>query len=303
MGMYSKKIIEAFNLVEKEKNVFYGVYKGYEMTIIVTQQINLFLNFYADGNIKAGAVNLFQKTSNQTMTITSGSVYGLTSSVNGMTFNSALKKVIEKLDATIAYLNENGALGVGYCPCCGEADELMKTVRVNYCFVTLNEKCLNSLERSVEEENADFDNQPNNYINGFFGALLGAVIGAVAWAILYSLGFLSALTAVLAVFLGNYFYVKFGGKANRVKNVIVAVVSLLVLILTCVLMYYNVVGGILLEYNINMDPFEFIFSDEELKGAFIYDMILNVIFTILGVVIQIGYTKKKDQAYRVKIQK
>ena len=303
MGLYTKKINEALGLEEKEKNVFYGYYKGYEMTVVITQQINLYLNFYSDGNVKLGAVNIFQKTANQSMVATQGTVYGLQASVNGMTFASALKKTVEKLDETIAYLNENGALGVGYCPCCGEAGEIMKTVRVNYCYVTLSQNCLGELENAVEEENANFDSLPNNYLKGFLGALLGAAVGGIAWVILYSAGFLSALTAVLAVFLGNYFYVKFGGKANGVKNVIVAVVSLVVLVLACVMTYYSTIESVLLEYNIDTEPFDFIFSNEELRGAFIYDMIMNVVFTVIGVVIQIYSTKKKDQSYRIKITK
>ena len=37
MGLYTKKIYDALGLVEKEKNVFYGVYKGYELTLAVNQ--------------------------------------------------------------------------------------------------------------------------------------------------------------------------------------------------------------------------------------------------------------------------
>ena len=303
MGLYTKKINESLGLIEKEKNTFYGHYKGYELTIVVTQHINLFLNFYSDGTVKMGAVNIFQKTTNESMVATQGTVYGLRASVNGMTFASALKKTIEKLDATIEDLNENSALGVGYFPCCAEVENEMRTVRVNYCYVTLSEICYRELVGAVEKENAVLDNLPNNYFKGFLGALLGAVIGSIAWSILYSLGFLSALTAVLAVFLGNYFYVKFGGKSNGVKNIIVATVSLISLVLVCVLTYYNTLNPLLIENNIDMNPFQFIFANEELKGAFIYDMIMNVIFTALGVGIQIYYTKNKDQSYRTKITK
>jgi hypothetical protein len=112
---------------------------------------------------------------------------------------------------------------------------------------------------------------------------------------------LSALTAVLAVFLGNYFYVKFGGKANNVKNIIVAAVSLVVLVLACVGIYYVEVGSVIAANNLNMTPFELIFSDEELKGYFISDMAMNVIFTIIGVVAQIASTKRNDQSSRTRV--
>ena len=303
MGLYTKKIYETFGLVEKEKNVFYGVYKGYELTLAVNQQFFVHLNFFADGNVKAQAVRVFHTASNQTMTSVGVSVYGLAATVNGMTTNSIIKKITEKLDATIAYLNANEAKGVGYCPCCGEECDLLKTIRVNDVYVSLDDKCYNEVAKVAEVEEQHYNAQPNNYLKGFLGAILGAGIGAVAWIVLYYLGFLSALTAVLAVFLGNYFYVKFGGKANNVKNIIVAGVSLVVLVLACVGIYYVEVGSVIAANNLNMTPFELIFSDEELTGYFVYDMAMNVIFTIIGVVAQVASTKRKDQSSRTRVSR
>ena len=303
MGLYTKKIYEALGLVEKEKNVFYGVYKGYELTLAVNQQFFVHLNFFADGNIKAQAVRVFHTASNQTMTNVGVSVYGLAATVNGMTTNSIMKKITEKLDATIAYLNVNEAKGVGYCPCCGEECDLLKTIRVNDVYVSLDDKCYNEVAKVAAVEEQHYNEQPNNYLKGFLGAILGAGIGAVAWIVLYYIGFLSALTAVLAVFLGNYFYVKFGGKANNVKNIIVAGVSLVVLVLACVGIYYVEVGSVIAANNLNMTPFELIFSDEELTGYFVYDMAMNVIFTIIGVVAQVASTKRNDQSSRTRVSR
>ena len=303
MGLYTKKIYETFGLVEKEKNVFYGVYRGYELTLAVNQQFFVHLNFFADGNVKAQAVRVFHTASNQTMTNVGVSVYGLAATVNGMTTNSIMKKITEKLDATIAYLNVNEAKGVGYCPCCGEECDLLKTIRVNDVYVSLDDKCYNEVAKVAAVEEQHYNAQPNNYLKGFLGALLGAGIGAVAWVALYYMGFLSALTAVLAVFLGNYFYVKFGGKANNVKNIIVAGVSLVVLVLACVGIYYVEVGSVIAANNLNMTPFELIFSDEELTGMFVSDMAMNVIFTIIGVVAQIVSTKRNDQSSRTRVSR
>lgn len=301
MSIYSKKFNETLGLIELEKNTFYGVYKGYEVTIVVTQQLFVHLSFYSNANVKAQAAKIFQTTTNQTLTKTDVSVYGIVSMVNGMTFNSVVKKVVEKLDATIKYLSENEAKGVGYCPCCGEASEELKRVRVNDVYVSLDQACYDEVMKVALKEEEHYNNQPNNYLKGFIGALLGAFVGAVSWVILYFMGFMSALTAVLAVFLGNYFYVKLGGKANKTKNVIVAVVSLAALVGACVGIYYTVVNGMIIEYNLNTTPFEYIFSDSELKSAFIYDMSMNVVFTLIGVAVQIFTTHRKDKSSRTRI--
>ena len=303
MGIYSKKIIESLGLEEKSKNVFNGKYKGYEVTLIVGQQFTVYINFYGSIQTKAEVMQVFQNAVTKQMTVTFVDNYGIKANVNGMTFKTALNKLIGKLDATIEHLKKVQAPGVGYCPVCGEPIETAYNIRVNEVYVSLDEKCHTAIQGAVVIEQIEFDSKPNNYVNGIFGALLGAVIAAVLWVIIYLLGYLSALTAVLAVFLGNYFYVKFGGKANNVKNIIVAAVSLLVLVLTCIGLYEFVVGAALAEANIDMPVFEFIFTDPDCKAAFIHDMILNVVFTLIGVIVQIIYTKRKDLASRTKISK
>ena len=45
MGLYTKKIYEALGLSEKQNNVFYGNYKGYEVTLHVYQTFEVFVNF------------------------------------------------------------------------------------------------------------------------------------------------------------------------------------------------------------------------------------------------------------------
>lgn len=303
MGIYSKKIIESLGIEEKIKNVFSGKYKGYEITLIVGQQFTVYLNFYGSIDLKAEAVKIFQNAVNKQFTFTCVDTYGIKANVNGMTFKTALNKLVGKLDATIEYLKKEQAPGVGHCPVCGELLETAHSIRVNEVYVNLDEKCYTKLQGAVEVEQREFDSKPNNYVNGIFGAFLGAVIAAILWVIIYFLGYMSALTAVLAVFLGNYFYVKFGGKENNVKNIIVAVVSLAVLVLTCVGLYEYVVGAALAEAKIDISAFEFIFSNAEYKEAFVHDMVMNVVFTLIGVVAQIIYTKRKDQANKTTISK
>ena len=286
MGLYTKKIYEVLGLEEKEKNVFYGHYHGYELTVVITQQINLFLNFYCDGNVKLNAINIFQKTTNQSMVVTTGSVYGLCASVNGMTFASSLKKTVEKLDATIAYLSENGALGVGYCPCCAETLELMKPVRVNDCYVTLSEKCFNELQSAVEVENETFESLPNNYLKGTLGALIGALAGAVAYIILASIGYIAAISAVLAVFLGGLLFQKFGGKPTKVMVLIVAALSILSQLAAVFYIYYNAANVLVTEFGFasaGMAAFQDMMSVAEFKGEFTSNLIMTVVFTLIGV--------------------
>ena len=118
------------------------------------------------------------------------------------------------------------------------------------------------------------------------------------------LGYISAITAVIAVFLGNFFWVKFGGKANNVKTVVVALISLLAMVLTCHLMYLFAASGEMLELGItNQSAFEYIMANKDWSSEYKTNMLMNGVFTIIGVAIQFGYTKKKDQAGRMRISK
>ena len=233
-------------------------------------------------------------------------LYGILLGFNGMTINSLLKNLPDMLDKIVGVLNKHGALGENYCPLCGKelvAGQYQTYTVENWIKVDLDEECVGKLNNVIKKENEDFAKAPNNYLKGTLGALIGALAGAVAYIILASIGYIAAISAVLAVFLGNYFYVKFGGKANNVKNIIVALVSLVVLVLACVGIYYVEVGSVIAANNLNMTPFELIFSDEELTGYFVYDMAMNVIFTIIGVVAQVASTKRKDQSSRTRVSR
>lgn len=292
MGLYDKDIQEGLGLVEKEKNCYYGEYKGYEVTLYNSQQgFDLFLNFYGSKEQKLAVAQVFQNAGNKTLVKTEVSTFGFHSVINGMTIKTIIKKIVEKLDITVAYLKENDIKGVGYCMNCGNIG-ILTTVKVNDVYVTLDNECLDKIEKMIKKSDEEFIEQPNNYVRGILGALLGAVIGAVTWIVIYLLGYLSAISAILSVFLANYFYVKFGGKANNVKTIIVSTISLVVLILTCFLIYLFL-----------FEDLEIIFMDDEIKSAFIYDMLMNVVFTAIGVVAQYASTKKKDQANRMKISK
>lgn len=305
MGMYTKKVEEALGLKEKNNNEFYGEYKGYELTLYVTQQgFEGYLNFYSSQSIRREAINIFINTVNKSITTANESPFGIHFLTNGFTFKSSMEKLIGKLDAVVNYLSQNNIPGIGCCMDCGKESQYLETVKLNDVYVTLDNECSLKLSSQVEEEKKEFDEKPNNYLKGTLGALIGVGIACVAWVILYFLGFLSMIIAILAVFLGNYFYVKLGGKANNVKTIIVAALSLVGLLLTCLFVYLYFAKIFMITENItSMTPFEYIMNDAEMKSAFTHDMIMNAVFTVIGVVIQYSSTKKKDQNNQLRISK
>lgn len=305
MSIYTAKINEKFGLIEKERNVFYGEYKGYEITLHVVQQgLELYFNCFAPQTVKVKACNIFIETDNKSFTNATLSPFGLHLITNGMTVNSSLEKLEKKLEAVINYLNENGAKGVGFCMESGEETFYLETIKLNDVYVTLSKESVAKLNEEINKANEEFEQVPNNYFKGVVGAFIGVGIACIAWIILYFLGFFSVITAVLAVFLGNYFYVKMGGKANNTKTLIVAVISLVMLLLTCLFLYlYYARIFMEMDHITNLTPFEYIMKDQEMKSAFTSDMLMNAIFTVIGVLVQYSSTKKKDQSNTIRISK
>ena len=94
MGMYTKKVEEALGLKEKNNNEFYGEYKGYELTLYVTQQgFEGYLNFYSSQQVRREAINIFINTVNKSITTANESPFGIHFLTNGFTYKSAMDTV------------------------------------------------------------------------------------------------------------------------------------------------------------------------------------------------------------------
>lgn len=302
MSIMGKKLENGLGLKEVKNNVVYGNYNGYEVTILEAGGggVAVYLNFYGNQELKTYVASLFFTTGNRQMVQVSPSPYGMEAFVSGMTFNSIIKKIKEKLDVVTAYLKENNALGVGYCMSTGVASDNLKTINYNGVYVTVDQVIVERLEGIAKEEEKQFDEKPNNYLKGTLGAILGALVGAATMVALYFMGFFSALSAVVAVYLGNLFYVKFGGKPNNIKNLIVGGISLVIMILACFLLYIIVVDSTITA-GTSQSALEYIMSNPDWKKAFTSDMIMNALFTVIGVVSQVFVNKRKDNNDKMNI--
>lgn len=304
MFAYLKTIQNEFNLEDKGKNTLYGVVNGYEVTIVGSQTITMFLNFNAEIEIKNSAASEFKDFNGGKFTQVVADQYGISAVVNGWTGKSAATSLIEKLKHVTKYLNENEALGISNCTACGkELDFEKQTIKINDRYVTLDKECSENVTEVIAQENIDFENAPNNYVKGIIGAFIGALIGCVAWVIIYNLGYLSAITAILGVFLSDLLYVKFGGKSNNMKLVIISVINLALMFIAPIVVYYIVVQGVMIEENLTGNPFYYIFNDEEIFRLFIGDVLMNLLFTALGIGAKIFDIYRKNKANRNKVSR
>lgn len=121
-------------------------------------------------------------------------------------------------------------------------------------------------------------------ISGIVGAILGAIIGVIPWLALYVYGnyMLSILAAFIAIG-ANFFYRKFGGEVNKSLPTKLTIIS----VLTITLVTFLVVPSLLIlkeNYPLSMESLNSLYSNSEFMTALTHDLIISIIFTILGII-------------------
>lgn len=215
--------------------------------------------------------------------------YGLYIGINGLTMNSVLKELNSLLTSVCDILKSEGALGLGHCPVCGnELSSDSQVCTVESFKVTIGSDCVGDLNKAIEEENADFESAPNNYLKGFFGALIGGVVGGIVAIILYLIGFIAAASAIVAVVVGAKLYCKFGGKSNKTMLVIVSATSIVCIMLSVLIIYLIAAVGLAAEAGLNLSAFEafsyMLDNRTEFARGFYGDLAMMAVFTIAGVI-------------------
>ncbi len=280
------------NGLEVKGNYAYGNMKGYEFNFFYNAMssnapVSFYISFYTDNNAKIKILEEIKSLKIRYL-IYKMDNFGIMFGLNDFTAGALMKKLDGIIDNIVTVLNDNNVKKEEYCPLCGEDhDETSKVGKLNDCNFKLHSRCIEELNVAIEEENQEFDEMPNNYLKGFLGALIGSVAGVASFVVLYFLGFISAISAFLSIWLGSLLYTKFGGKQNIMMIIMTFVLTIVSLLLTVWLMYMlAAVGIVVADTGIavsGIDAFKIMMTDSGFIGAFASDMIMTVIFTLLGV--------------------
>ena len=274
-------------------NTAYGIMQGYETSLRSPSPMEqsayyIHVNFYATDEKKQEIAAELGRTGIK-LTATP-SAYGLTICFPAAFAGTLVNNLPVLFDRLIALLKQNELPGADTCPYDGkpliEAEK--KRCSINGFYVTLNNDCVSSINRQIEEENRAFANAPNNYMQGICGALIGGVVGAACTIALYYIGFVSSLSAIIAVLLGAFLYRKFGGKPNVMMIVIVSVVSLILIGAAFFVSYLIAAGTAAAEAGLHMSALDALLiclDDSEFASAFYSDFAMLFVFTIVGIVI------------------
>lgn len=283
-------------------NSAYGYINGYEINVIYTPVDNMmpfkmFISTNLDDNqrrkisetLKAQRIKFFKYDFN---------AFGLFCGINGFTANSLAKTLPSTINIIIRCLEENGASKKTHCPLCGKELDEENSVNANVdgLSITMDNECFSKMNEEIAQDNKEFEEAPNNFVKGLVGALIGAVGGAILAVILYMFGFISAISAVVSVLLGAFLYKKMGGKPNAMMIVTVLLVSLIAQLVATFLVFVVAAFGICVESGLMYGAFEAfkycMSTNNEFSSSFAIDMILTIVFTVIGLVCEIGQLSK-----------
>ena len=286
-------------------NNAYGVIKDYEVNLVeltpsqVSDSADLpykfHFSFYATQEQKREMKSILDKAEIKRCKYYFTD-YGLVLSLNDFTVNKLLERIQSVIDLAIGAIADNGGLTNKYCPKCGKefADNKYE-MKIDGYSIAIDTDCKESINAAIEAENKAFAEAPNNYLRGICGALVGGVVGVVLAVILFELGFYSALAAIASIVVGTVLYRKFGGKPTKMMIVIVSLITLVLMVLSVFLCYFIDAGIAAKEVGVDisaMEAFKIVMQDEEIAQMFKVDMIMVLLFSVIGVVAEAFYISK-----------
>ena len=278
-----------------EGNVARGQYNGYEINLSYEMFDNVApIKIHFSCHIPEQAMQPIGQTLKQTFKRFfrySLTPFGLMIGINNWTLNKLLDSTAQVLDF-VTQLLKNNNVESGCCPVCGKPlDEDVNAVyNTEQGKIAMHEKCSETVNKNITEENTQFAAAPNNYLKGFAGALLGGIIGGALCVGIYMAGYISTISAIVAVLLGAFFYKLFGGKPTWVMVVIVLATSVACMIISLYALYIVVAGLAAAKYDLGISYFEafsICMDNSEFADTFYRDLIMLVVFSAIGAALMI----------------
>lgn len=159
----------------------------------------------------------------------------------------------------------------------------------------------NMNENNYGKETIDYDmgtvKAKPNMILGIIGALIGAIVGGVAWGLIAMTGTMLTAIAILIAFLTIFLYEKFA-KGIDIKGIIIcSIISLVTVYLAArissvliIIKEFNDTLGWDLTYS---KAEKYLTSTTEMSSAYYHDLIISLVFAVVGVVAVAGSKLKE----------
>lgn len=134
--------------------------------------------------------------------------------------------------------------------------------------------------------------EKNNNLLGILGAILGAFVGAIPWILVYVYGNLMfSILAFIIALVSFKGYTLLKGKVTKHTPLIIGIISVLTVIISTVIIIPCL---ILLQkgFVVNMESLSALYNNSAFVSAIIRDLVIAVVFTMLGMSGVIAEIKK-----------
>ena len=208
-------------------------------------------------------------------------------------FNSA-QKAIELMTAAVDFLSTFKTADC--CPFCGESmAESSRLVGIGSDKLFAHEACFDKFVGDVAAQESLETHVPNNYLKGTLGAVIGCLAGCAIFVVMYCfLELIGALGAFVGAVLAAVLWDKFGGKNDKIKILIIWATTLVLIGISIYVAFLIdaqlVINEAIKEFGIDgvkttnaFEALDIFFNDDpELRTAMIMDIVLSVVFIIVG---------------------
>lgn len=152
---------------------------------------------------------------------------------------------------------------------------------------------MDELNKDKNEQTDVIQSASKHYLLGTLGALIGALVASIPWMLMYVYGNMILSTLAILIAIGALKgYQIFKGTIDKKLPIIISIVSLLVVIvvtLAIIPMLLIIKEG----YTPTISNFELLYSNSEFSSAIARDLIISVVFTILGISGVVSNVNKK----------
>ena len=184
--------------------------------------------------------------------------------------------------------------------CCGLCGEVVSIspFAIDGTLVLCCDNCKNNVHADIAYKQESIRELPNNIPLGIICGILGSLIGVAVWMFVNYLGYISALCAILLVFCCIAGYKKFGGRIN-ISGVLIT--SLIIILMVFLANYLSLgislysefkdIGASLLDCLLDIPA---LLKVPEVKSAFIKDLGVSYLFTVISAISIFAKTYKED---------
>ncbi len=289
-----KQLCEAHNF-RMEKKFAYGEVNGYLITISEKMGlVSFYINCVFDNEDLEPKVKQIQQFMKQSTKLYPKPTYRFDRFGVEANFydNYKFVKSAENFFTEVTgFLKSIGVDGVERCCLCGEPMQNRTPKRINRNGHVLNcdGSCADAAVRGLAENSEVEKVTSRHYCRGTVGAILGTLIGIIPWIIVYMWGYFVGWLGALIAVCARKGYELLGGRAGRVKALIVIVVTLLAVVLAQFISICFELRSEAINQEIALSlseligiSFQLIKEDEEVQRYFIGNLFMGFLFALLG---------------------